>query len=186
MVSINYFRKEGSLKSTISDHQSKSNLPKPINTTVTGVLVFAVIVLMSSATIALQNRDTLSNNNQTVYSSRNSAVNNSSLNTVFSSRTRFDDGEYGATGRYTSPGGPETISVKLKLENGVVQAAEVETHAESPVSRRFQREFANNFEPMVVGKKIVDLKLDKVAGSSLTSKGFNEALQRIRLEASSS
>ena len=39
---------------------------------------------------------------------------------------------------------------------------------------------SNNVKTLVVGKKITDVKLDKVSGSSLTPKGFNDALEQIK------
>jgi len=35
----------------------------------------------------------------------------------------------------------------------------------------------------VIGKSIDDIRLDKMAGSSLTTKGFNAALEKIKIEA---
>ena len=43
--------------------------------------------------------------------------------------------------------------------------------------------FASGFKALVVGKKITDVNLDKVSGSSLTSGGWNEAITKIEAQA---
>jgi len=97
----------------------------------------------------------------------------------------YKDGEYTQTGDYTSPGGAEQITVKLTLKKGLVEDAEVTPHAERPFSVKWQGVFTENFKSLVVGKNIKDLNLGKVAGSSLTPKGFNNALEKIKAEAKS-
>ncbi len=97
----------------------------------------------------------------------------------------YQDGEYVAQGSYTTPGGEKTVTITLALEDGVVSAAEFEGHASDPASKRFQAEFAENYTPKVVGKNVDDIELDKVSGSSLTPKGFMDALQSIKVQAQS-
>ena len=96
---------------------------------------------------------------------------------------RYKDGEYKQVGSYTSPAGQETIDVDLTLKGGVVTEVVVTPKAENPKSKYLQGVFIDNFKPMVVGKNIKDLNLGKVAGSSLTPKGFNDALTKIKAEA---
>ncbi len=43
--------------------------------------------------------------------------------------------------------------------------------------------FAGGISDVVVGKNINDIDVDKVSGSSLTSGGFNEAIEKIKQEA---
>lgn len=97
---------------------------------------------------------------------------------------QYQDGSYEATGNYLSPGGQESIRVELTLENGVVTTAEVESLATRPESQEFQGQFVDNYQAQVLGRNIDELSLDKVAGSSLTPKGFNDALEKIKREAS--
>jgi uncharacterized protein with FMN-binding domain len=96
---------------------------------------------------------------------------------------KFKDGEYSVVGEYTSPGGKESINVTLTLKDGVVTASEVKSNATLPISMKMQGDFIEHYQPMVVGKNIADLKLDKVSGSSLTPKGFNDALEKIKTQA---
>lgn len=97
----------------------------------------------------------------------------------------YQNGTYEVMGQYMSPGGPEQIAVKLTLQDGLITTAEVKPQAERPNSVKFQGIFADNYKEFVLGKNIDELKLDKVAGSSLTPKGFNDALEKIKAEAQS-
>ena len=98
----------------------------------------------------------------------------------------YADGEYSGTGSYIPPSGTsEDVDVTLRLEGSVVTELEVETSQKNPTSKQYQREFTSNVKDQVVGKNLDELDVDKVAGSSLTSEGFNRALDAIRSEASS-
>jgi uncharacterized protein with FMN-binding domain len=95
----------------------------------------------------------------------------------------YKDGNYSATGAYVSPGGPESINVSLTLKNDVVTDATVTASAGNPTSESYQNIFKSSFKTMVVGKKLADVKLDKVSGSSLTPLGWNEAIVKIQAQA---
>lgn len=95
------------------------------------------------------------------------------------------NGTYNATGGYTSPAGEETIGVMVTLTDGIITEAEVEPQAVNEVSKKMQNSFKDGFKELVIGKPISEVKLSKVSASSLTSGGFNEALQKIIQEAGS-
>lgn len=99
------------------------------------------------------------------------------------SSSAYADGEYTATGSYTTPGGRESVTVTVTLTNDVVTALTVEGSAERGDSQRYQSEFIENISSEVVGVAIDDLNVSKVAGSSLTSSGFNDAISQIVTEA---
>ncbi|MET3175597.1 UNVERIFIED_ORG: uncharacterized protein with FMN-binding domain [Arthrobacter sp. UYCu721] len=103
--------------------------------------------------------------------------------TPASSGSVYQDGTYGADGTYVSPNGTETVGVELTLAAGMVTAVNITQHPSSPNTRKFQGEFAGGIAAQVVGKSIDELKVSKVAGSSLTSGGFNQALDKIKAEA---
>lgn len=107
----------------------------------------------------------------------------SSNSQVIASTINYKDGTYDVTGDYTSPAGPEEIEVKLTLKNNVVEDATVVSKATKPISIKMQESFISAFKPVVVGKSIDTLNLDKVGGASLTSKGFNDALEKIKNQA---
>ena len=98
----------------------------------------------------------------------------------------YTDGEYSGTGSYIPPSGTsEDVDVKLTLKDNVVTELDVETSGKNPTSKQYQREFTSNVQEQVVGKSLDELDVDKVAGSSLTSQGFNRALDAIRSVAAS-
>lgn len=95
----------------------------------------------------------------------------------------YSDGTYTAEGEYKSPNGTESISVELTLEGDAVTAVTVTPEASNPNSVRYQTEFAEGISGEIVGENIDDLNVDRVAGSSLTSGGFNEAVESIKADA---
>jgi uncharacterized protein with FMN-binding domain len=99
------------------------------------------------------------------------------------SGTVYNDGEYTATGDYTSPGGAESVTVTLTLTDSVVTALDVTGSGSTPNAKKFQGEFIDNINAVVVGKPIDDVNVSKVAGSSLTSGGFNDAIDQIKDDA---
>ncbi|MFT4283532.1 MAG: hypothetical protein QM598_01705 [Protaetiibacter sp.] len=95
----------------------------------------------------------------------------------------YTDGTYTAEGSYISPAGEESIEVELTLEGDIVTAVTVTPEADDPQAKSFQEKFASGIADVVVGKDIDTLNVSRVAGSSLTSGGFAEALETIKAEA---
>ena len=99
------------------------------------------------------------------------------------SSSTYADGTYEATGTYTSPNGKEEIDVSLTLAGDVITAVTVTPEATNPNSVNYQNQFADGISEVVVGKDIDEIEVSRVAGSSLTSGGFNEAVETIKSEA---
>jgi uncharacterized protein with FMN-binding domain len=97
--------------------------------------------------------------------------------------TSFKDGDYAATGSYSSPGGTQKITIHVTLANGVITASSADSGAVDPEGKEFQADFISEYKQQVVGKKITSVNLSRVAGSSLTSQGFNDAIQQIEQQA---
>lgn len=95
----------------------------------------------------------------------------------------YKDGTYSADGTYTSPNGQETVGVELKLAGDKVAAVNITVHPSNPNTKKFQGEFASGIAAQIVGKDIDELSVSKVAGSSLTSGGFNDAVEQIKSQA---
>ena len=97
----------------------------------------------------------------------------------------YEDGTFEATADYQSPNGTETIGVTLTLEGDVVTDVEVEGKSSDPSPEviRYQGEFEDGIAAEVVGKNLDELSVDRVGGSSLTSGGFNEAVEQIKIKA---
>ena len=95
----------------------------------------------------------------------------------------YKDGNYSADGNYVSPNGQETVGVQLTLAGGSVSDVVITPHPSNPNTKKFQGEFASGIKAQIVGKKLDEIKVSKVAGSSLTSGGFNQAVDKIKTEA---
>lgn len=95
----------------------------------------------------------------------------------------YADGTYTESASYQSPNGTETIDVTITLAGDVITAVEVVGHGASPDSKHYQGEFIGGIDAMVVGKDIDSISVSKVAGSSLTSGGFNKAIEAIKDDA---
>ncbi|GAA1743255.1 FMN-binding protein [Aeromicrobium alkaliterrae] len=104
--------------------------------------------------------------------------------TAASDPTTYTAGEYTAEGSYQTPGGTQSVEVELTLEaDGTITAVTVTPQADGGNSEQFQTKFAGGIADEVVGTSINDLDVSKVSGSSLTSGGFNAAIDEIKDEA---
>ncbi|MFO6452578.1 MULTISPECIES: FMN-binding protein [unclassified Aeromicrobium] len=93
----------------------------------------------------------------------------------------FTAGEYEATGSYTTPDG-QTQSIEVEVElaaDGTITSLDADGQAEGGNSEQFQKKFESGIDAQVEGRKITELDVDKVSGSSLTSGGFNDAIDQI-------
>ncbi|MGV8885945.1 MAG: FMN-binding protein [Microbacteriaceae bacterium] len=113
----------------------------------------------------------------------NGDVGPTSPGTGTSSDAPYADGEYSAKGTYQSPHGTEAVDVTLTLKGDIVTALTVVGEGDNPDSKRYQGEFIGGVKSEVVGKNIDELSVDRVAGSSLTSGGFNDAIEQIKADA---
>ena len=95
----------------------------------------------------------------------------------------YKDGTYSATGSYLSPGGYDQLGVSITLKNGIITNASVTNMASDGRSQRYQNNFISAYKQYVLGKNIGTLSLTKISGSSLTPKGFNDALAQIKSQA---
>ncbi|QCB97009.1 hypothetical protein E5206_08785 [Arthrobacter sp. PAMC25564] len=95
----------------------------------------------------------------------------------------YKDGTYSADGNYVSPNGTETVGVELTLAGGTVSDVRITQHPSDPNTKKFQGEFAGGIKSQIVGRKLDEINVSKVAGSSLTSGGFNQAVARIKSQA---
>ena len=95
----------------------------------------------------------------------------------------YADGTYTADGTYQTPETVEEISVTLTIADGVVTEVEVTGDPQAPESRNYQGQFIDGIADEVVGVALDDLNVSRVAGSSLTSGGFNQAVESIKEQA---
>jgi hypothetical protein len=70
-----------------------------------------------------------------------------------------------------------------RVENDRITAVSVEPHAYVPRSLELQRAFAAAVPAVVVGRRLDDVHVGKLAGSSGRPDGFNDAIRQIRNQA---
>jgi uncharacterized protein with FMN-binding domain len=97
----------------------------------------------------------------------------------------YTDGTYEASGDYQAPSGTESVDVTVTLEGGVITDVAVVGNATDSEAKVHQGEFIDGIAGVVVGKPIDEIQVSKVSGSSLTSGGFNKAIDEIKAEAAS-
>lgn len=99
-------------------------------------------------------------------------------NQLQSSRSGYRDGTYVASGFYG--GLPSKLTVTATLAADRVVDVSVQTHATNPTSLDYQRRFAAAVPGVVEGKRLDQVRVGKLAGSSGCPDGFNAALTKIR------
>ncbi len=100
-----------------------------------------------------------------------------------SSAAGYTDGTYTEDGSYSAPSGTETITVEVTLADNTITAVTVTPQAEGGTQANYQEKFAEGISAEVVGKSIDEVNVSRVAGSSLTSAGFNDAIEAIKADA---
>ena len=98
----------------------------------------------------------------------------------------YKNGTYTVTGAYRAPSGAEKLSVAVSLLNDKIISATFAGSPTSPASKKFQEQFSTGFKGEVVGKSIDEVSLTVVNGSSLTPKGFMDALSKVKAQAKNS
>jgi len=139
-----------------------------------GIAATAVIVITSSS--AEKTNETTTSSEETTPSSSNDTPSSDATGT-------YKDGTYSATGSYSSPGGVQSIDLTVTIENGLITNTSLVTKATDGDAEEYQDDFASAYKGLVVGKDVDKVSLSRVAGSSLTSNGFNKALDQIKTDA---
>ncbi|WP_332643000.1 FMN-binding protein [Aeromicrobium sp.] len=99
------------------------------------------------------------------------------------SSAAVNDGTYEGSGEYANQAGQSKVKVELTLADGKITDVEVTPQATNATSKGFQQKFASGIADEVVGKSLDELNVSKVSGSSLTSIGFNQAIDQIKADA---
>lgn len=154
------------------------------NSAIIGIIAIVIIAGAVIGTIALKPQsNTASGNNGSSTSSTTSDSTTTSTN--IDPNATYKNGTYTASGSYSTPESTEDIEVTITVSNNKITEASVSQQASSRESRAYQADFASGYKSQVVGKDIATLQLSRVSGSSLTPRGFNEALNIIRSQAKS-
>ena len=158
---------------------------KPQSTAIIGIISIVIISLIVGGVYVLKS---VSDDNTATSTMMNDTASQPANSTTGSMPVMgsFKDGTYEATGNYNTPGGNEAIEVTIVLQNGKIVDSSVTNSATSRESREYQSDFVNGYKDQVQGKSIATLRLSRVAGSSLTPRGFNEAIDAIKTQATKS
>lgn len=151
-----------------------------------GLVVVALLVAAGTGTVIWMNRsdDTSHDRDMSTMDMSSSSSNASSSSTTpVASDATYKDGTYSADGAYRSPGGNEKIGVTLTVANGTISDVSIKTYGSGSDAEAYQAQFKDGIKAAVVGKKVNDVSVSRVSGSSLTSTGFNNALETIKSEA---
>lgn len=97
----------------------------------------------------------------------------------------YKNGSYTATGDYSTPESSESIKLTVTIADSTITNVSIQNSGNVRESRDYQQRFMRNCTNLVVGKNIDSVSLSRVAGSSLTSDGFNSALDQIKTDAAS-
>jgi len=112
-----------------------------------------------------------------------SSTSSSSDDSSDAGSSTFKDGEYEAEASYSNPAGESKVKVELELAGNKISEVEVTPEATNATSKQYQEKFASGISDEVVGKSLDELNVSKVSGSSLTSTGFNAAIDDIKADA---
>ncbi len=83
---------------------------------------------------------------------------------------------------YKNPSGEDEVGFTLVVDSlGVITDAKTDVLATNEISKKRQAAFADGLPAAVQGKKLSELaSIDKVGGSSLTTKAFNDSLATLK------
>jgi uncharacterized protein with FMN-binding domain len=151
--------------------------------------VLLVVVLVVAGAVAFNKKQTGGLSDTASAASTTTPVSTAAAGQTLASTTSttqsYKDGTYTATGGYATPEDNESITVTVTLKDGAVTSTSAATTNYSRDSREYSNMFLRNYKPLVVGKSITSISLSRVSGSSLTSQGFNDAIEQIKSQARS-
>ena len=157
------------------------NQTKKLHPAIAALIVVVLVGIVASAAIVVNNANKSDTSNTTDNQNTSTATEPAAVSTDTST---YADGTYDATGSYISPGGRESIKLSVTIKDGVITETSIENQATDSEAKQYQQMFSNNYKELIVGKKVTEVKsLSRVAGSSLTSNGFNDALDQIKSDA---
>ena len=156
---------------------------KKIHPGITALIVIVLVGIVASAIIVINSQSSNDTTTDTTMTEQVTPSATDAATSSSSSVSSYKDGTYNATGSYSSPGGRESIELTVTIANGVIASTSLVENATSGEAKGYQEDFAAGYKSLVVGKSVDEVSLSRVAGSSLTSNGFNAALEQIKSDA---
>jgi hypothetical protein len=152
-------------------------------TATTIIILLATALLIGGVVFVSQQNDPKVNTEKTS-STKTEKPPKANTDKQVDSASQYKAGDYNAAGDYQSPGGSQEIKIRLTLSSdGTITDTSAEGDDKSSDSKFYQSSFIANYKNKIIGKSIDEVKLDRVGASSLTSDGFNNALEDIKNQA---
>lgn len=161
----------------------RPTLSRPARAGAALVGVATMLGLAGCTAAAADTESSSTDDDATSTDSTTEATDSTESSDTTASTSTYADGTYTATGSYITPESVEEITVTITLEDDVVTAVEVMGSPTNAESEQYQSQFIGGIAAEVVGQDVDSLDVDRVAGSSLTSDGFDAALATILEEA---
>lgn len=156
---------------------------KKLSPAVATLIVVVLVGIVASAAIVINNANNDESGSSQLEATTTQTSSPQTPSSTSTDTSTYANGTYSATGSYISPGGRESIELTVTITDGVITATEIKNNATAADSKEYQEIFADNYKSQVVGKSVDEVSLSRVAGSSLTSTGFNNALDQIKDDA---
>jgi uncharacterized protein with FMN-binding domain len=150
---------------------------RKINPVAASIIVIVLVVGITVGILVLQRMNSADSTTTTTENTTQGTTNTSPTSGT------YKDGTYTETGAYSTPGGREDITITLTLADNKVTNITAEGSATRGDSAQYQEEFLSGYKVYVEGKDVDTISLSRVSGSSLTSDGFNKALEAIKVDA---
>lgn len=122
------------------------------------------------------------NKTPAIVDTTNQITNSNTTTTITTSPTEttlyaYKNGTYTASANYYVPKYQNSISINISIENDIIKSATASHDYTDRESGLYIDSFDSQLSSKIVGKKISDIKLSRVGGASLTTYGFNDALE---------
>jgi uncharacterized protein with FMN-binding domain len=152
-----------------------------------GAFIFVYITLTNSK----QTDDSVNNTPEVVANNTTPTITPTSTTTPITSTTpaesstnKYKDGTYTDSQAYTVDiGMTESIKVVFTIEGDKVTKIEDTYSKKEAKTKQYQNAFESTIESKVIGKKLDDINLSRIAGASLTTTAFMKAINAVKAAA---
>jgi|GEM_PF-2932529 len=154
--------------------QSQNAKPEIASSETTAIIIGSQSSIALSVSSSVSNIATITNSNPALSNQDQTAT------------MVYQDGQYAAVGQYLSPGGRESLEVRISIKNDSIDSYNIAIKEANQTSQLYADFFNEGIDGKINGQKIDSLSssnINVVNGSSLTSKGFLEALNAIKNKA---
>lgn len=155
---------------------------KTIKLTIVGASGIVLVALFVNIIANGQMTPTTKNTTAITANSSNNAASTSNSTSSTTTNT-YKDGTYTAKASFAVPHGSNSITVNATIKNNIITAVTTTHTPQEQESQMYDTWFDNAMTAKVVGKAIDQISLSRVGGASLTTSGFNSALENIKSQA---